>query len=51
MNKLQKIFGTKSSKTYIISEVGINHNGSLDTALKLIYKAAEAGVDAVKFLF
>tara|TARA_R110001583_G_scaffold96366_1_gene240553 strand:+ start:1178 stop:3085 length:1908 start_codon:yes stop_codon:yes gene_type:complete len=49
MNKLQKIFGTKSSKTYIISEVGINHNGSLDTALKLIYKAAEAGVDAVKF--
>ena len=37
------------NSTYIIAEIGINHNGSLDTALKLIYKAYEAGVDAVKF--
>ena len=35
--------------TYVISEIGINHNGCLDTALKLIYKSAEAEVDAVKF--
>ena len=37
------------SSTYIIAEIGINHNGSLDTALKLIDAAKEAGCDAVKF--
>ena len=36
-------------KTLIIAEIGINHNGRLDTALDLIYKSHEAGVDAVKF--
>lgn len=35
--------------TYIISEIGCNHNGSFDLALKLIDKAVEAGVDCVKF--
>jgi len=35
--------------TYVIAEVGINHNGSLDKALFLISKAVEAGADAVKF--
>ena len=34
---------------YIISEIGINHNGSLKTALELIDASAAAGVDAVKF--
>jgi sialic acid synthase SpsE/sugar phosphate isomerase/epimerase len=34
---------------YIIAEIGINHNGNIDTALELINKANEAGVDAVKF--
>ncbi len=34
---------------YIIAEIGINHNGSLETAKKLIEAAAEAGCDAVKF--
>ncbi|WP_319409710.1 N-acetylneuraminate synthase family protein [uncultured Desulfosarcina sp.] len=34
---------------YIVAEVGINHNGSLDTALDLIDIAVEAGCDAVKF--
>ncbi|MEM7104839.1 MAG: N-acetylneuraminate synthase family protein [Bacteroidota bacterium] len=34
---------------YIIAEIGINHNGSLDIAKMLIDKAAEAGCDAVKF--
>ena len=35
--------------TYIISEIGCNHNGSFDLALKLIDKAVDAGVDCVKF--
>ena len=35
--------------TYIIAEIGINHNGSLETAKKLIDIAAVAGCDAVKF--
>ena len=35
--------------TYIIAEIGINHNGSLETAKKLIDIAAIAGCDAVKF--
>ena len=36
-------------KTYIIAEIGINHNGSLDVAKKLIDVAVMAGCDAVKF--
>ena len=36
-------------KTYIIAEIGINHNGSLDVAKKLIDISAAAGCDAVKF--
>ena len=34
---------------YIIAEIGINHNGDLDTALKLIAAAKDAGCNAVKF--
>lgn len=34
---------------YIIAEAGVNHNGSLDVARRLIDVAAEAGADAVKF--
>ena len=33
----------------IIAEAGVNHNGSIETAKKLIDAAAEAGVDYVKF--
>lgn len=36
-------------KTYIIAEIGINHNGDLKNALRLIDIAAAAGCDAVKF--
>jgi N-acetylneuraminate synthase len=35
--------------TYVIAEIGINHNGSLDLAKRLIDAAKEAGCDAVKF--
>jgi len=34
---------------FIIAEVGINHNGSIDIAKKLIDVAADTGCDAVKF--
>ena len=36
-------------KTFIIAEIGINHNGSLDIAKQLIDWAKLAGCDAVKF--
>ncbi len=36
-------------KTYIIAEIGINHNGCLDTAKRLIDIASLSGCDAVKF--
>jgi N-acetylneuraminate synthase len=34
---------------YVIAEIGINHNGSLDNALAMIDGAAQAGADCVKF--
>ena len=37
------------NKTLIIAEAGVNHNGSIDMAKRLIEAAAEAGVDYVKF--
>lgn len=36
-------------KTYIIAEIGINHNGDINIAKKLINIAMVAGCDAVKF--
>ncbi len=36
-------------KTYIIGEIGINHQGDINIAKKLIDIAASAGCDAVKF--
>lgn len=36
-------------KTFIIAEAGVNHNGSLELAKKLIDAAVLAGADAVKF--
>lgn len=37
------------NKCLIIAEAGVNHNGSLDNAKKLVDAAAEAGADFVKF--
>ena len=39
----------KNNIPFIIAEIGINHNGDLDIAKKLIDNAALAGCDAVKF--
>ena len=39
----------KFNKVFIIAEAGVNHNGSIDLAKKLIDVAAASGADAVKF--
>jgi N,N'-diacetyllegionaminate synthase len=38
-----------SSKVFVIAEVGINHDGSVEQALKLIDAASDCGAEAVKF--
>lgn len=38
-----------SGKTFIIAEIGINHNGDMEIAKQLIDGAVAAGADAVKF--
>ena len=37
------------NKTFIIAEIGINHNGDIELAKKLIDGAVQARCDAVKF--
>jgi len=54
MNKQPKVkIGNKyvgeGESVYVVGEIGINHNGSLDLAKKLITGAKAAGCDAVKF--
>jgi N,N'-diacetyllegionaminate synthase len=44
-----KLKGFMSKKVIIIAEAGVNHNGSIELARKLIEVAAEAGADYVKF--
>lgn len=36
-------------RTFIIAEIGVNHNGDINLAKKMIKSASECGVDAVKF--
>ena len=38
-----------SNKTFIVAEIGINHNGDMKLAKETIIAAAEAGADSVKF--
>lgn len=38
-----------NNKTIIIAEAGVNHNGNLDIARKMVHAAREAGADYVKF--
>lgn len=35
--------------TFIIAEIGPNHNGSLDTALEMVQRLANSGANAIKF--
>ncbi len=40
---------SNSERTFMIAEAGVNHNGDINIAKKMIDIAVEAGVDAVKF--
>jgi N,N'-diacetyllegionaminate synthase len=43
-----RIFENTNNSCYIIAEIGINHNGSIDTCLEMIERAKHCGADAVK---
>ena len=47
--KIGNITISKNSPTFIIAEIGINHNGSVSLAKKMIDIAVNAGCNAVKF--
>lgn len=47
--KIGKRYVGDGHPTYIVAEIGINHNGNLDTAIELIKQAKDVGADAVKF--
>ena len=53
--KLSELFAGKASdcaaprQPCLIAEAGVNHEGSLDTAKRLIYEAREGGADVIKF--
>ena len=50
---IRKLFEEKPSRQisrpYIIAEAGVNHEGSMDTAKRLVDEAKEGGADAIKF--
>ena len=39
----------QSSPTFVVAEIGLNHNGSLDLAMELVEHAAAAGANCAKF--
>ncbi|MDX4026205.1 N-acetylneuraminate synthase family protein [Aliarcobacter skirrowii] len=49
MIKIEDRIISNDSPTFIVAEVGANHNGDLELAKKSIDAAVECGVDAVKF--
>ena len=52
MSNIIKISNRKvgeGNPVYIVAEIGINHNGDLDTAKDMILSAKDTGADAVKF--
>lgn len=47
--KIANKFIGENQPVFIIAEAGVNHNGDLKTALKLVDAAVAAGADAIKF--
>jgi len=47
--KIGNLFLRKGGPVLIIAEAGVNHNGRLDLALKLVDAAKKAGADIIKF--
>lgn len=47
--KIGNVTVSNEGKTFIIAEIGANHNSDIELAKKTIKAAAECGVDAVKF--
>ena len=47
--KIDNFIIDTADKVFIIAEIGMNHNGSFDNAIKLIDQAKDCGVDCVKF--
>ena len=39
----------KLNSCYLIAEIGVNHNGNIEMAFKMIDEAKSIGLDAVKF--
>ena len=48
--KIGKLILGRNTPPFVIAEIGINHNGNIENAKRLIDAAAEAGVDYVKFI-
>lgn len=48
---INNIFSNKFNKIFAVAEIGINHNGKLQNAIRLINHAKKAGFSAVKFQF
>ena len=46
---ISSLFTDKPLKCFIAAEVGINHNGDMNLAHRLIDEAAKAGADGIKF--
>ena len=49
MVKIGERFIAENELCFIIAEAGVNHNGDINLAKKLIDTAKDAGADAVKF--
>ncbi len=49
MIKISDKFVGKGQPCFIIAEAGVNHNGDIELAKKLILEAARSGADAIKF--
>ena len=49
MNDFYKKFEGAGGSCYVIAEAGVNHNGNIKTAMKMIETAKQSGADAIKF--